>query len=323
MPPNSVDLKVVNGASDPLSGVLVRIFDSSNVLQAQGTTSAGPVPPEGHFLTTLNGAVSPGVLYTVRFSRENTAFDNAAQIAIIDGGLNQFLVTGQDFSVPFATDPQKCRIYGFLVDVTGTPLRNSRIEIINKYLPQIVTLAGIDHGVFGERVAFHTDNNGFVQFDLIRNSTVEVFIPSHSPVPFSSPEDDPFYERPVPDQASLNLVDFLFPVPYSLEFLDPSPLTVAIDTEVVTPVKIILTNGIETKSLAQLTLISSDTDIVTVAMGGIVNDQITIAVRRLTAGAAFVTAEINTGAIPIQFQPPKVLKLIVNSVEDPLGTEID
>jgi CBS domain-containing protein len=238
---------------------------------------------------------------------------------------NDFIILVDDFAVPAAADPNKCRVFGFLVDVAGAPLRNSEIHVHNKYIPQIVTDPGAEKAVLGQKVIFKTDTNGFVEFDLFRNAEVAIMIPSQNPSPFieTNNEDKPLFNVTIPDVASVALENLLFPVADSVEFLGTSPLVVAIDATVTEKVKILLTNTFVVEDTTGVLFKSSDDTLVTVAKAGedVDGDQ-TITLTRLAAGSVFITAEVDPDVIQPAHQPAKVLTLIVNTVEDPSGFEV-
>lgn len=237
---------------------------------------------------------------------------------------NDFIIVVQDFVVPSSPDPNRCRVFGFLVDVTGEVLRNSSVHIINKYIPQIVIESSVDLAVLGEKVIVRSDSNGFIQFDVFRNAKVEIMVPSQNPVPHITPEDNPFYNIDIPDAASINLSSLLYPVPEVLEFLDTSPLVLAVDAKAMVKVKLTQSDLFVAVNLSQITLLSSDDSLVTVAAGGVDGDgDLNIEVTRVAVGSAFITAEIFLDATPIRHQPKKIIKFIVNAVEDPLGFKID
>lgn len=314
---NSVDIRVLDQNLIGLSGVTVRIFDSSNVLQASGTTSAGPTPALGVFQTTLNGTTTPGIFYTVRLNRANTGFGNSSQIGVIDSATNQFTIHGISFTEPVSTDPNKCRVFGFLRSVLGDSLREREITIINKFVPQIVNDAGTQHILLGQEVRLSTDRTGFIQFDLYRTAVVDFVIPSQNANPYNADGFSTIFSVTVPDQANVNLADLLYPVPDTLEFIDTSPLVVAIgDTE---HIDVTLTDTLnnELENLVKIKLLSSDTTKVTVVKNGLGID-----ITRLTAGTVFITAELDLDVVKVQHLPPKQLTFIVNTIEDTNGFEV-
>lgn len=232
---------------------------------------------------------------------------------------NDFIITVDDFTAPSASDPNQCRIFGVLRGVTGQPLRDASIHILNQFIPQIVTDPGAEIAVLGERVVLETDSAGFVEFDLYRNAEVDILIPSQHPNPYSSGQSDPFFSIVVPDQASLNLVDLLYPVQDSLEFTDTSPIVLVIGTLQDLTVKLLLTNGFEAEDLTGIDFSSSDDSLVKVVK----KNATTISVERLAAGQAFITADIDLEKLQFTRQPKKGLKLIVNATEDPAGFEVN
>lgn len=238
---------------------------------------------------------------------------------------NDFIITVDDFTVPAAADPNKCRIFGFLTDVAGVPLRNSEIHVHNKYIPQIVVDPAAEKMVLGQKVIFTTDQDGFVEFDLFRTAEVDIFIPSQSPSPFVEVgnEDKPLFTVTIPDAASCPLSGLLFPVHDSVEFLGTSPLVLAVDAEATEKIKVLLTNTLEPEDLTGILFTSSDDTLVTVTKGGVdVDGDQTLTLVRLAAGAVFITAELDPDTIRPNHQPAKTITLIVNAAEDPSGFQV-
>lgn len=71
-------------SSNGVPGVLMRIFDENDVLQAQGITSSGPSPALGVFETILDGSAEPGTLYTIHGQRRVANISTRSQIRVTD-----------------------------------------------------------------------------------------------------------------------------------------------------------------------------------------------------------------------------------------------
>jgi hypothetical protein len=231
--------------------------------------------------------------------------------------MNDFIITIQDFVVPASSDPNRCRLYGFLVDTTGAPLRNFPLEIKNRSRPHVVTDSEVERAVGGYSVTYLTNQDGYVEFDLIRNGTYDVFFPSESPNPFKT-NTQPYFEIMIPDLASMSLIDLLYPVPESLEFVVVSPIVLAIGADLDLDVVLINTDTKTAKNLNEVEILSSDEAIVVVSIVG----NKTIHLHRTAAGSVFITAQIRQDKVVVKKQPEPTLILIVNSVEDPLGIEV-
>lgn len=230
---------------------------------------------------------------------------------------NDFIVTVDDFVVPASSDPNRCRIYGFVVDSTGLALANFLIQVLNRSLPYVVVDSGVARGVAGASVTFKSNEDGYVEFDLIRNGTYDIFYPSESPNPFKS-NIEPYICIRVPDLPSMTLIDLLFPVPDTLEFLISSPVTLAVGNDVVVPIQVINTDKTIADHLTQVLLVSSDPAKVVLS---IVSPS-SINLHRTAVGQVFITATINTKKVPVTKQPAAELTLLVNTVEDPIGLDI-
>lgn len=219
---------------DPLVGVLVRVFDAAGaVFISQNTTALVGSDAIAEF--TLDGD-DPPIEYTIRMSKTGVGFDVAlgdqyktpqlieiwSPPANSPTGTNDFDVKGETFTMPVATNPRLCRASGFFKDATGQPLGGLDITLINEFKPAIVD----GYGVLGSKVELRTDENGYAEVDLYRGGEYRAMVQS-----IQAAEDDPTgaivfdREMTVPDQASVSLIDLLFPV---VEEITWSPVSVSV-----------------------------------------------------------------------------------------------
>ncbi len=220
----SVDMHVMDStpAQNPVEGMLVRVFDETNVnFLTQDTTDS-----DGHVGFTLFTAT-----YNLRFFKFGAQVSQP-QVAVVQEPvageplINAFNVTATVFVHPIANDARLCRASGFFRDVTGAPEPNVDIHIIAQFDP--VILEG--SAVLSERRILRTDKDGFACVDLIRCARYSAMVQGH--------EETPRLIE-VPDAPSVNLPDLLFPVvdvvsfdvdgPYSLsvgEVLEVTPTVV-------------------------------------------------------------------------------------------------
>ena len=213
--PETVRVYVQDQNEDPLVGVLVRFFDETGTIFISQEHTA-LIGGEAYAEVTLDGD-DPPIAYTIRLAKMGVAFDGSLgedskatqEITIYSppseapSGNNWFLVQGQTFVVPTATDPRLCRASGFFRDAAGRPYANLDIFLIAKFKPAIVDGAA----VMGERVDLRTDEDGFAQVDLFRNGEYLATVQSL---------EDITRQIFVPDRASINLPDLIFPVVKSI-----------------------------------------------------------------------------------------------------------
>jgi hypothetical protein len=206
---------------EALEGVLVRVFDEDGTtFITQNTTELVGSDAVADF--TLEGD-DPPINYTIRMFKTGVAFDGGfgdqfkspqlveiwSPAASSPTGTNDFDVKGETFTIPVATDPRLCRASGFFKDATGRPLEGLDISLINNFKPAIVD----GYGVLGSKVELRTDEEGYVEVDLYRGGEYRAMVQS-----IQAAEADPtgaiVFDRElvVPDQASVNLLDLLFPV---------------------------------------------------------------------------------------------------------------
>lgn len=209
---------------NPIQGVVVRAFNQAG---SQGLTQT-TTDSAGHAGFMLEDATT----YQLRFFKQNVGFSNPKYIdVLVSPGINTFDVQGELFTPPAAVDPRLCRASGFFRTVTGAKAAGVSIHFIAKFDPLLLEGAAITT----ERVLMRTDQNGYVELDLVRNG--------HYDVTVEGMED---FQRTifVPDAASVNLPDLLFPVVATVSFdpVGPFALTAGGTELAVTPT-IISTDG--------------------------------------------------------------------------------
>jgi hypothetical protein len=223
---------------DALVGVLVRVFDDTGTtFIAQNTTALVGSDAVAEF--TLDGDDPPNS-YTIRMSKTGVGFDVAlgdqyktpqlievwSPAASSPTGTNDFDVKGETFAMPVAIDARLCRASGFFKDATGRPLPGLDISLINDFKPAIVD----GYGVLGSKVQIRTDDDGYVEVDLYRGGEYRAMVQS-----LQAAEEDTtgaiVFDRElvVPDQASVSIIDLLFPV---VDEVTWSPVSLAVGESV-------------------------------------------------------------------------------------------
>jgi hypothetical protein len=208
---SAVDLFTLDSspAQNPIGGVVVRVYSQDGKhIYTQGTSD----DVTGHVGFLLPDSMT----YELRFYKQQVQFKNPQLIAVVpEPGANVFVANGQVFTPPAATDARLCRASGFFRDPTGASASGVEIDIITKFDPILLEGAA----VVTERVHATTDENGYVELDLIRFGQYDVTV---------SGFEDTTRTISVPDAPSVNLPDLLFPVVASVRFAEPGPYTVAV-----------------------------------------------------------------------------------------------
>jgi hypothetical protein len=223
--PVTVRVFVVNEqlpTPDPIVGVLVRVFDSTGTtFITQDLTDANGIAD-----FTLDGD-DPPIDYQIRLSKLGVAFDGllgddskSPQLIQVyypvtgaPSGTNDFVVKGQTYHRPVATDPRLCRASGFFRRGDGQPYPWLDLMFVPAFKPTIVDGDGVMAGTITGR----TDEQGYFEIDLYRTGIYHVSM--------EGLENEP-REVTVPDWSSINIIDLLFPVVGSVVF-DPTSVTVA------------------------------------------------------------------------------------------------
>jgi len=222
--PETVKIYVTDENGDPITGVLVRAYDAAGAtLITQQVTSL--VGGEAVAELTLDGD-NPAISYTIRMSKNGVAFDGSLgdsskspQLITVQSPpvqANAFLVVGETFSRPVATDPRLCRCSGFFLDISGRPLPNLQLTLVNEFSPSVVD----GRAVMSSELRFSTDKEGYVELDLYRNGIYVAWVPGVEAREDTEGTTAIAFPRRVivPDQNSANLPDLLFPVVQAVDF---------------------------------------------------------------------------------------------------------
>jgi len=225
----STDVYVLDStpANNPVEGVLVRVFDETNVnFITEAATNADGLAGFTLFTAT----------YNLRFYKFGVQVPQP-QVAVVQEPvagqplLNAFNAYATIFEHPISNDVRLCRASGFFRDVTGAPQPNLDIHIIAQFAP--ILLEG--SAVLSERRVLRTDKDGFACVDLIRCAKYSAMVQGH---------EDTLREVEVPDSPSVNLPDLLFPLVESVSFDVAGPYDLLVgETIELTPI-VVASNGV-------------------------------------------------------------------------------
>lgn len=197
---------------------------------------------------------------------------------------NASTLVGTPVSTAAATSPDLCRVSGYLRDIHGAPLPGVGLMFVNTYNPLGIVTNTL---LLQERTTVRSDKNGYIEFDLLRKACVTVNLPNLM--------TDVTLHLVVPDAASSELVNFLFPYLAEVQFVDASPLGVAIDEVVTLEVRGILSNLVELDLTSTVvTLLSSN-----------------VAVLRPYSGHMFQGISAGTVAVSVDSVDTASLKLLL------------
>ena len=281
---------------DALVGVLVRVFDETGAaFHSQNYTALVGSDAIAEF--TLDGD-DPALTYTIRMSKAGVAFDGqlgddskTPQLIEIYSppansptGTNNFEVQGQTFERPVATDPRLCRCSGFFKDITGQPLPNLEIFLINQFKPAVVD----GEAVLGTKVQLRTDADGYVEVDLYRlgiyNAMVQSIQAAEADTTGAIVFDRTLY---VPDLSSANLVDLLFSVISGITWV-PASVLVGVGASIDLVPTITASDGrVLDDPLTACSDLIYDTDDHEIALVGVEDDKLVI--TGVAAGSANLT----------------------------------
>lgn len=195
-------------ANAALDDVLVRIY-SAGVFVTSGVTGEG-TNAAGERLFTL-----PAGDYTMRLSMADPGYTvPSPQSFSVAGSDVTFDVSVAVTAAPQSSNPLLCRCSGYVVDAAGVVCRGATFGLLLADGPMVLSRSA----VFNAAVQATSDSAGYVQIDLIRGAIYRVTYDG----------DDAFsaYCR-IPDAASANFADVVFPVVSSVTF-SPSSLAIGV-----------------------------------------------------------------------------------------------
>lgn len=177
-------------STSPLPDTVVRIFSTDGVtFVTQGETDTN-----GEALFEL-----PEELYWVRLFKSGYRFPSRLSIEVLVDEDNAFEAQGTDLvtRVP-STDVNLCRVSGRIVNGSGAPASGATIYFTSTGAPRVVgTSVWVPSKVYA-----HSDSEGVMSLDLVRNTVYEAWVSGH---------DDVTYRVRIPDHPSADLGDLLFP----------------------------------------------------------------------------------------------------------------
>lgn len=193
-------------AANPLSGVVVRVYDETGTAILGEETSDG----NGQVQFMLDGDVD-GINYRLYFHATGAHVTSPQMVEVFSPavasptGTNNFQVEATLYNLPTAANPRLCRVSGYVRQANGMPAKGVDLLFIPRFNPLVVD----DEAVLDQHIRVRTDKNGWVSLDLYRNGLYDVTVETHENV-----------QRcvVVPDRSSMNLGHLLFPVVSRVEF---------------------------------------------------------------------------------------------------------
>lgn len=270
MPTLPVDIYVFETGDrvTPISGVVVRIFNSAGTLiETQAVSDT-----EGRAACALPTESSP---YVLRCYKRGVAFGQQHAVDITVVGPNVFDLYGTPMTRPLSQDPRVCVAFGNFVDATKSPHAGLEIHFMPKFSPLIID----GDAVMKERTIGRTDRSGYMEVPLIRFARYDVTIAGMEEVTRTIS---------VPDAFNVNLPDLLFAQVDRVDFT-PAPgyaLTVGQELTITPVVRTSAAVVLPGTARTDVRWSSSDPDVLAVTVL-----QDTLLLRGMRAGSAQLVAE--------------------------------
>lgn len=211
----SVDVYVkdTTPAEDPVSGMVVRVFDTGGAFHTQETTDS-----DGHVGFTLYTQE-----YELRFYKFGAQVPQPQRIIVSETDPNVFDAAATVFVHPISNDARLCRCSGYFRDITGAPHKGVDLIFQGQFDPILLDGAA----VLSERVATRTDGDGYACVDLIRGANYLLTVQGM---------ENCLRQVSVPDQPSANLPDLFLTIVEEVTFDPAGPFSIpAGSTEEVVP----------------------------------------------------------------------------------------
>ena len=293
----AVSFHVIDQHGADVQGVVIRVYDEDNVYvqDEQSSDAAG----------LANFVLATGQWYA-RFYGEpaEATVETPRVFTVIDPGTNNFEVEVVVFVHPEAADSRYCTLSGFFKDGSGRPQKGLPIHVHTKWSPAVA--ANPVAGYHPDTLHLSTDDDGYVQFDMLRGAKVDVIF---------GPIADQLIDCEVPDQAAVDVVDWIFPWVASVAYVPAGPLAMAVgDTQNVVPSGVLtngllLTVGTECTPWEALQFTSSDEAVLTVTTAGT-----HFVVSAVGPGAATVTASVREGVFAERLPLPALTGAVLSAV---------
>ena len=249
-----VSFLVLNGPF-PLENAQIRLWSED------GTTfvTSGSTDASGELTLDI-----PEARYSVRIFKTGYSFPSHLQLLAEDGAL--FQIEGNDLNThPPSTLSHACRVSGFAMDATGTPIEGATFEFKLTDYGRIAA----KRFAASPKVIVLSDTTGKVDAHLLRNAVYDVVV--------ESLEDRVFRVR-VPDSSAVDVSELIWPTLSSFNWDATIVEDVSIGEKVVLTAEPVLSNGnalpYELDSGDSVTLdmfvevSSSDLDIVSASLSG-------------------------------------------------------
>ena len=295
---------------EPIAGVTIGIFDpSTRALLAQGTTGLS-----GYASFLLPGSAAPGTPYEVRLFKMGALFQNPRTVQVLEPvarpDQNEFEVHGSYDGLPASPDPYCCRCTGRFLDFSNRPVANTRVrvsQLLEDPTPEVVD----GNLVVSQRMEFSTDRNGLVTFDLLRGGRYLLSFTG---------EEERVYPIEIPDRASMNLTDLIFPAPASLDWdqtaapANQVTLSLATPAAVPVPMTVTLTDyEVRTSAIgAWIDAYVSDSAVVSASI-----QDGSLVLSPVSAGTATVTVVPQPNIRPVRSPPPSISYIPLTVVVGP------
>ena len=270
-----VTVRVLDQHGNAVQDIGVHLYDDFNLYRVDNgfTDSAGEV---------LFAAVDEGTKYLRFYGKARHATIETPQQITVQDPPNIFEVGAILPQAPAARTPVTCRMYGYF---NNPSLFGRRVAIhITSLEDPILVSPGGESG----NTLIPSDEEGYVEFDLVRNGLYSAVIPGY--------ENEPIIFR-VPDLETADITKVLFPAADTLVFDPAGPLALLVDecTEL-TGTTLTLNSGLvlsgDTYEDVPITrfieYVSSDDEVASVSTG----DDGTPVVCGVGAGTAQISAEL-------------------------------
>jgi len=185
----TITLQNDDNLSTKIPNVAVYVYNTSAVFVTSGVTDS-------------NGVLTislPDGSYDLLFFMYSLSVLQPQRIVVNSSLINHFLIVGHLRTRPESLNPDLCRVSGYIYGPDGKPRKEVAVRFNQKKKNEIVS----NIEVLNIPITFHSDENGYFQFDLFRGMELESYVDGYEYRLCSK----------VPDYASVDVFKLLFPLP--------------------------------------------------------------------------------------------------------------
>jgi len=207
---SDIYVNLLDALLSPFTGVVIKLYEDDGafgVYLAEDTTNANG-------RASFVGYADGDYFIRVRVPASNpfTVPAGLTQNATLAGSDISVTITAASVATPVSSDARFCRCSGYFTDLTGAAAAGLSLYFSRpSEIPAGTISSSTTMGIFDQTQQLTLNSDGYGEIDLPRGAELYVMIPDYI---------DMAQQIFIPDAASANLPDVVFPYPYSVTYLE-------------------------------------------------------------------------------------------------------